>query len=102
MGCWQRQQTDLRELPLVAGLAGGYNNVSQLALSLMGFCWDLGPNLAAQRNELMAIVGAVPEHLLRDDAAAVIRGWPKVSPPCPPALWRVPPSPAVVPRFSAG
>ena len=92
MGCWPKQPiTDLLELRLVAGLDGGYTNVAQLALSLMGFGRDLGPNLAAQRAELLAIAGAAPEDLLRDDAAAVIRRWPKVSTPCPPALLARPP-----------
>ena len=60
MGCWSKQPDDLRELHLVAGLEGGYTNVAQLALSLMGFGRDLGPNLTAQRAELLAIAGAVP------------------------------------------
>ena len=91
MGCWPQQQTDLRTFPLVAGLKGGYQNVAQLALSLMGFCRDLGPMQSAQRQELMTIAGAVPSRLLRDDAAAEIRGWAQVSRPAPKPLWASPP-----------
>ena len=83
MGYGAKQPTDLRDLHLVGDLDGGYTNVAQLSLSLMGFCRDFGPNLAAQRTELLAIAGAVPESLLSSDAATVIRGWAKVSPPSP-------------------
>ena len=83
VGYWTKQTIDLRGLPLVMGLKGGYENVAQLALSLMGFCRDLGPMRAEQRHELMAIAGAVPARLLRNDAAATIQEWPKVPAPCP-------------------
>ena len=65
MGCWPKQQIDLRELPLVVGLKGGYQNVAQLALPLMGFCRDLGPMQAAQRHELEVTADAI-EHARRD------------------------------------
>jgi len=87
IGCWTRQRVDLRRLPLVAGLTGGYQNVAQLALSLMGFSRDLGPLRTEQRHELMVIAGAVPKRLLRADAAKTIRAWPQVSLPAPVHLW---------------
>ena len=96
MGCWPQQQTDLRTFPLVAGLKGGYQNVAQLALSLMGFCRDLGPMQSAQRQELMAIAGAIPSRLLRADAADEIQGWAQVSRPAPKPLWASPSRVALV------
>jgi hypothetical protein len=96
MGCWPQQQVDLRTLPLVAWVKGGFQNVAQLALSLMGFCRDLGPMKSVQRQELMAIAGAIPSRLLRADAANEIQGWAQVSRPAPKPLELAPPSRARV------
>ena len=102
MGCWPQQQADLRTFPLVAGMKGGYQNVAQLALSLMGFCRDLGPMQSVQRQELMAIVCAIPSRLLRADASKEIQGWAQVSRPAPKPLESAPPSRArVLPQDAA-